>query len=229
MDDNWLLSGFERVSTTEQIHRSLRDAIVSAQIPQGAQLREAHIAPMLGTSRGTVREAIRHLVQEGLAEYQMHRGAFVKILTADDGLDLYRAREAIEVKAAQDVCALTVPPSFAPLEQCLAQLYDVASGHDQPSDEMLAVDIHFHQLFVALAGSPRLSRIFDTLAAEMRMFLHNHPPYPWVDYTQDHERLLQAMKRRDESTPEAVLEHLRTAAALVVEGMAQRRQASLAG
>ena len=79
------------------MHRALRDAIVDGTIPQGAHLREIHLARLVGASRGTVREAIRHLVQEGLAAYELHRGTFVRSLSVDDRLDVYVAREAIEV------------------------------------------------------------------------------------------------------------------------------------
>ena len=61
------LAALERVSTTEQVVRALRAAIVSGSIAQGEQLREVQLATQLGTGRSAVREALRQLVQEGLA------------------------------------------------------------------------------------------------------------------------------------------------------------------
>ena len=102
MEEEWTLPAVERSSTIEQVHRALRDAIVDGTIPQGTHLREIHLARLAGTSRGTVREAIRHLVQEGLAAYELHRGTFVRALSVDDRLDVYVAREAIEVGVATE-------------------------------------------------------------------------------------------------------------------------------
>src|SRR5439155_18902473 len=66
---SWNLPTVERASTLEQVHRTLREAIVQGSIAQGTHLREISLAEALGTSRATVREAIRQLVQEGLVEY----------------------------------------------------------------------------------------------------------------------------------------------------------------
>src|ERR1700736_6022458 len=97
----WSLPRFEGHSATETVRRIIREAIVEGRIPPGEQLRESRLVDMLGTSRGTVREAIRQLVQEGLVEYRLHYGAFVKAQMLEDRLDVYVAREAIEVWAAR--------------------------------------------------------------------------------------------------------------------------------
>jgi DNA-binding GntR family transcriptional regulator len=61
----WGLSAVERRSTTEQVLVELRAAIVLGRIGPREPLREAALATALGTGRSSVREAIRHLVQEG--------------------------------------------------------------------------------------------------------------------------------------------------------------------
>src|SRR5437879_5985727 len=97
----WSLPRFEGHSATETVRRIIREAIVDGRIPPGEQLRESRLVEMLGISRGTVREAVRQLVQEGLVEYRMHYGTFVKAQMLEDRLDVYVAREAIEVWAAR--------------------------------------------------------------------------------------------------------------------------------
>src|SRR5438270_13938540 len=87
----WSLPKFEGRSATETVRRMIREAIVDGRIPPGEQLREARLVEMLGISRGTVREAIRQLVQEGLLEYRMHHGAFVKSQLLDERFDVYVA------------------------------------------------------------------------------------------------------------------------------------------
>src|SRR5207237_687487 len=88
----WSLPRFEGHSATETVRRIIREAIVDGRIPPGEQLRESRLVEMLGISRGTVREAVRQLVQEGLVEYRMHYGAFVKAQLLEDRLDVYVAR-----------------------------------------------------------------------------------------------------------------------------------------
>jgi len=215
MGDDWNLPPVERSSTLEQVHRVLRDAIIDGSIPPGAHLRELHLADDLETSRGTVREAIRHLVQEGLVEHVLHRGNFVQSLSVSDRLDVYVAREAIEVGVATRLLGVEAELDVAALEGAMAELRRAAVGHARPTEEMIAADMRFHQQLVALVQSPRLDRAYDTLAVETRILLRHQPEYPWREYVDDHQRLLDALQRRDPQLPQLVAAHLRLSAELI--------------
>jgi DNA-binding GntR family transcriptional regulator len=214
--DDWGLPAIERSSTIEQVHRMLREAIIEGSIPQGAHLREIHLARSLGTSRGTVREAIRHLVQEGLAESELHRGTFVLALSLADRLDVYVAREAIEVGVVTRLLEGSDEPlQLDDLEDAINELRRAARGQPRPTERVIAADLAFHQQLVKLGRSPRLDRTYETLAAETRMLLRHHPVYPWRTYVRDHEELLDALRRRDPRMPELVAGHLRLSADLI--------------
>ena len=200
---------------TERVLRELREAIIDGRIPQGEQLREVHLAGSLGTGRTAVREAIRQLVQEGLVEYEVHRGAYVRVMSLADRLDVYVAREAIESGAVRQVIESGDPIPLDGVRGALEELKVAASAEENVSDALIAADIHFHQELVHLARSPRLSRAHHTLAAETEILLRHHPAYPHVDYVADHARLLDALERRDPRTPELVAEHLRFSAQLI--------------
>jgi DNA-binding GntR family transcriptional regulator len=214
---NWRLGTIDRASTTEQVLQELREAIIDGRIAQGEALREIPLSRTLGTGRSAVREAIRQLVQEGLVEYELHRGAFVQIMSLADRLDVYVAREAIEAAVARLAVEASPPPDLSALRAAMADLRSRAKGHDRVTDELIDADIRFHEELVRLAGSPRLSRAHETLAAETRMLLRHHPPYPWSDYVSDHERLFDAIEQRDRRAPEYVIEHLRVSARLIGE------------
>ena len=215
MSEAWNLPPVERLSTLEQVHRALRDAIIEGEIPPGAHLREVHLAHDLQTSRGTVREAIRQLVQEGLVEYVLHRGNFVRAMSLADRLDVYVAREAIEVGVAKQLLERDGEVDLGPLEQALGELRRAARGRVRPTEQVIAADLRFHQELVRLVGSPRLDRAFETLAVETRMLLRRHPEYPWRTYVSDHEQLFVALQRHDPRLPELVAGHLRLSADLI--------------
>src|SRR5919202_1244268 len=152
---NWQLGAIDRASTTEQVLQELREAIIDGRIAQGEALREVLLARMLGTGRSAVREAVRQLVQEGLVDYELHRGAFVRVMSLADRLDVYVAREAIEAGAARRI--LDAPPSdLSDLRAALEELAETTEGEDELTDPVIDADIRFHQELVALAGSPRL-------------------------------------------------------------------------
>ncbi len=217
--NNWRLSSVERASMTEQVLRELREAIIEGRIPQGEALREVSLAGTLGTGRSAVREAIRQLIQEGLVEYEPHRGAFVRVMSLADRLDVYVAREAIEVGATRCILA-AAPADLSDLRAALDALRAAAAETDRVSDPMIDADIRFHQELVDLAGSPRLMRAHETLAAETRMLLRHHPDYPLSTYVTDHDRLLEAFERRDPATPDLVADHLRLSKDLIASELA---------
>ena len=212
---NWQLGSIQRASTTQQVLTELRDAIIDGRIPQGEALREVPLAGTFGTGRSAVREAVRQLVQEGLVEYELHRGAFVRVMSLTDRLDVYVAREAIEAGVARRVVEASPPADLSALQAALDDLRDSAKGHDRVTEDLIAADIRFHEELVKLAGSPRLERAHGTLAAETRMLLRHHPAYPWSDYVTDHERIFEAIERRDRRAPDIVVEHLRLSARLI--------------
>jgi DNA-binding GntR family transcriptional regulator len=212
--NSWRLSSVERASMTEQVLRELREAIIEGRIPQGEPLREVSLAGTLGTGRSAVREAIRQLVQEGLVDYEPHRGAMVRVMSVEDRLDVYVAREAIESGAARRILAGRAP-NLGDLRDALDHLGATAHDHDRVTDAVIDADMGFHQELVRLAGSPRLTRAHETLAAETRMLLRHHPAYPWASYVTDHAELLDALERRDPATPELVAAHLRLSAELI--------------
>jgi DNA-binding GntR family transcriptional regulator len=223
---SWALDSVERASMTERVLRELRKAIIDGRIPQGEQLREVQLAGSLGTGRTAVREAIRQLVQEGLVEYEVHRGAYVRVMSLADRLDVYVAREAIESGAVRRVIESGDPIPLDGVRGALEELKAAASAQENVSDALIAADIRFHQELVRLARSPRLSRAHQTLAAETEILLRHHPAYPQMDYVADHARLFDALQRRDPETPELVVEHLRFSAQLIGAELARESTAT---
>jgi DNA-binding GntR family transcriptional regulator len=218
-DERGLVERFDRVSTTDQVLRSLRAAIVDGRIEQGEQLRDAHLAASFGTGRGVVREALRQLVQEGIAQHEVHRGTFVRTITLDDIVDVYRAREAVETAAVGLI--LETEPALGPVYAALARMQEALA--DQLSwREMADRDISLHEALVEVSGSPRLVHMYATLAAESRMHLYRYPPYPHEQNVVDHEQIVEALAAGSQEADALLREHLRFSARLAVEWAAER-------
>lgn len=220
----WGLTAVERRSTTERVLGQLRAAIVAGHIGPNEQLRETALAQSMGTGRSAVREAIRHLVQEGLVETRVNRGAFVRVLTPGDSDDVYLAREVIEVAAVRQALARpraldlrALRAAFARIQVAVAQ----APAEQPAGGELIAADLDFHRALVALSDSPRLIRAHETLAAEAQMLMHHQPVYPLTDYAADHGVLLDAVTERSPDAPERVRDHLRLSAALIAQELRQ--------
>jgi DNA-binding GntR family transcriptional regulator len=203
---------FSRVSTVNKLAQVLRDAILSGELAQGTQLRETALASQFGVGRSVLREALRELVAEELAVHKVNRGMFVTIIRSEDILDIYLVREVLEVAAvtimigrrAEDV-------NFTPIETAVAEMRRVTRGRKKLTDDQVRhafrLDLRIHQMIVELSESPRLVRLYRSLSAEMSIYFSNVRVFR-SEYLEQHEELLEALRRMDESSIEAVKAHL---------------------
>jgi DNA-binding GntR family transcriptional regulator len=214
----WGLGTVKRRSTTDQVLHELRQAILAGRIKPEEQLPEATLAQAFGTGRSAIREALRHLVQEGLVVTEINRGARVRPISIEDVIDVYRVRTAIEVAAVGTLLERD-DVDLSPLRsaQKLIRGFSSESDRESPSQELIAADIDFHRAMVRLAGSPRLSRAHEPLAAESQMLLNWHPVYSLSDYVADHQQLLEAIETRAPAAGDVVRAHLKLSVDLIVQ------------
>ena len=200
-----VLEPLRRDSTPERIAEQLRSGIVTGRLAPGQPLREVEIARQLGVSRGPVREAFQRLIQEGLLEAHPARGVFVPQLAAGDIADLYLARGAVEIAAAQLLASSGTPEAFADLSAALAELR-AAPADDW--NELARLDLRLHEVLVRSTGSKRLTRMFGTLAAETRLcMVALESFYPQrADLVTEHAEIVEAIKQGDAATATRLLE-----------------------
>jgi DNA-binding GntR family transcriptional regulator len=153
-----------RSSTAEQAADALRHHITDGLLRPGVQLREEAVAAALGVSRNTVREAFRALSREGLVVHALHRGVFVREISAADVVDIYRTRRLLEpmgLRIARERRAI------GRLQAAVAAADDAAKAGDWAA--VGTADIAFHRVLVDACGSTRISRLFEALFAELRL------------------------------------------------------------
>ncbi|MFI5608862.1 GntR family transcriptional regulator [Amycolatopsis sp. NPDC051903] len=189
-----------RESTAAVIARQLRDAIMTGALPPGTQLGETDLASRFQVSRGPLREAMQHLVSEGLVRSERHRGLFVIDLEPDDVFDVYLARSAVERAAL--LCALRGDRDAitAVLEQAVADM--AAAADDDDPAALSTADLAFHEALITASGSKRLVRMARTLLIETRMCLTLlQGKYQGVeDRVEEHTRIIEALRTGDADT-----------------------------
>ncbi|MGO1434510.1 MAG: GntR family transcriptional regulator [Canibacter sp.] len=155
-----------RASTAESIADVLMQEIITGKLTAGQRLPETALAKRLGSSRNSVREAIRLLEQSRLVTYEMHRGSVVSKPNVADLDDLYRTRLHLETSALND------PPEDEPLEglrESFERLVTAADTHD--SKRIVEADLEFHQAIVDLLDSERISTFYSLLRKELVFYL----------------------------------------------------------
>ena len=89
------------VTTVETITNALRREILDGERVGGQRLVEQELTARYGVARHTLRAALRELAAEGLVRIEPNRGARVARLGAEDIIQLYELRTALEVEAAR--------------------------------------------------------------------------------------------------------------------------------
>src|SRR6187455_1623528 len=99
------LSSLDRSTLRERALEALRAAITSGSYRPGDHLGEVELATHLGVSRGTVREALRHLQQEGLVTGGNRGMLRVSTVSPKEVRELFRVRAALEGLAVAEIIA----------------------------------------------------------------------------------------------------------------------------
>lgn len=79
-----------------QVAETLRDLILTGRIAPGSQLVEQTLASRFGVSRGSIREAIWELVDQGIAINRPYAGTFVIDMDVKTMQEVYSLRGALE-------------------------------------------------------------------------------------------------------------------------------------
>ncbi|SFP77771.1 DNA-binding transcriptional regulator, GntR family [Geodermatophilus dictyosporus] len=159
------LSALDRSTLRERSLEALRAAILSGRYRPGDHLGEVELAGSLGVSRGTVREALRHLQQEGLVTAGTRGMLRVNSLTPAEVHELFRVRAALEALAVREVVASPRrEAAAAALRAAVEQLTDEA----EPAARMEA-DLAFHLQLCRLSGNSMLVEAWQRLEGRMRV------------------------------------------------------------
>jgi DNA-binding GntR family transcriptional regulator len=208
------LTSLDKSTLRERALGALRVAITSGRYRPGDHLGEVELASGLGISRGTVREALRHLEQEGLVEAGPRGRLRVNSLTADEIRGLYQVRAALEgLAAATIIRSSTRDESVAALRAALAQFSREGSDFNQ----RVEADLAFHLLLCQLADNPMLVESWRHLEGRIRVAIMSHDAsqLPGIMSDDRHATIVDAIERGDGPTALRVVEdHMAAAAEL---------------
>jgi DNA-binding GntR family transcriptional regulator len=196
-------------AASQRVASYLRDAILTGEIGPGEWIRQAEIAERLGASRLPVREALRILQSEGLADYETNRGSRVPKLAMHEVDVLYQMRERLEPLALVE----SIPHLSQDQLDQLAAIQDRIEGVTDVR-EFVILDREFHLLTYAGCAISQLRasvlRMWNSTQHYRRAFvIITGPSRQWV-ITAEHRLLLDAITRQDAVDAERYLSgHIR--------------------
>jgi DNA-binding GntR family transcriptional regulator len=206
------LGALDRANLRERALQALRSAITTGQYRPGDHLGEVELAARLGISRGTVREALRHLQQEGLLTVGDRGRLRVNSLSPDEVRGLYQVRAALEGLAAVTIIrSPNKARAVATLREAAARLSNLAAD----LNARVEADLGFHLRLCELADNPMLVESWRHLEGRIRIAIMSHDAsqLPGIMSEDRHSHIVDAIESGDAQQARAVVEEHMTVAA----------------
>jgi flavin reductase (DIM6/NTAB) family NADH-FMN oxidoreductase RutF len=143
-------------SLQERAYATLRELILSRDLPQNSPLDVDELAAMLDAERPQVYYALTKLSADGLVLRETDRGYVVKPLSADSARQALDARCAVELAVVDQVVDTASDLELARLRRAAERAGRSASGVAPDLDTFLKAAREFHETFVGLSGNAYL-------------------------------------------------------------------------
>ena len=209
-------------SAERNVYEHLRQEILMGVLPGGATLQQEEIAARLGVSRIPVRDAIRHLINDGLVNIEVNRRAVVTALQESDLIELFEIRSALEGLAARHAAPNLTDADIEQLEFLARRMEEANTSNEG----WLPVHREFHDILYGRCNMPRLMkeimRLWYNVEPYVRVFIMLHGAAE-LD-SSSHRSLMQDIKSRDPNRVEkAIREHVIQASAKIIETLQHSR------
>lgn len=210
------LPNLDRSTLRERALVALRAAITTGRYRPGDHLGEVEIASSMSVSRGTVREALRHLQQEGLVVAGARGMLRVRVLSPQEVRELFQVREALEgLAVAQVIASPDRTAAVAALRQALRRL-DQALAVQGDLEGQVEADLAFHLLLCELSGNSMLVTTWRHLEGPTRIVVMSAAgeQRKLTMSAAHHAPIVDAIERGDTDAAVAILhEHMSSAMA----------------
>lgn len=151
-----------------QIYQILKKEICDGNFPPGQWLQEKELAEKLNVSRSPVREALKQLVDEGLAIEYPNKGVFVKEFTVKDIEEIYEVRILLESYAIKNSVKTITTSNIRELMEILHVLTKQYENNDLAS--YIKTDTQLHQYIITLGGNSIVSDIYKRIYSQSQQF-----------------------------------------------------------
>jgi len=219
--ENPSLLRLEKTSLREQALSALRRAITTGQLKPGTHLVETELSDALQISRGTLREAMRQLQQEGLISAGARGRLSVRHLDSKEIRDIFNVRAALESLAARELAS--GPDRAEAVATLRRAVEDMDRWAASDLEDRIEADLRFHRTMCQLTGNETLLHQWTSLEGSIRMSIM----FAGVDRAiknmdaKRHLEIVDAIESGDtDAAAASVMGHMAGAAETLVTGAA---------
>lgn len=197
LDQQAGLRGMEDASLPHQIAAVIRHRIIHDQIKPGRPIRERQLADELSVSRTPLRDALKILALEKLVEHIPNKGAVVVDPSPDDISDMLLVYIELDGLGGRLACRVGTEADFLRVERQFHRMEAATAENDRIA--YFRANQDFHLAIVAASRSKCTIEFHANLNLRLHRvrYLSILANNTWMDRSDDHARLLAALRARD--------------------------------
>lgn len=190
----------------KSVVQDLRRKIVAWDYPPDFQLVEESLCEIYGVSRSPIRQALSHLVAEGLVVHLPRRGFRVKQLHIKEIEELYEFRFALEMHIVRGLSQRGLPQDV--YESLYHTWSNIENKQTLTHSQLAQLDEDFHTALTAAYGNQLL--LAEMRAINERIFVFREIDFKSsgrLEETQtEHLEILERLVARDRQGVEKILQ-----------------------
>jgi DNA-binding GntR family transcriptional regulator len=200
----------EKTTETDESYKRLHQAIVRGQLQPNERLVELDLAQKFDVGRSAVRAAIARLEQEGLVEREPNRGAWVRVISEHEAIEMYEARAVLEGLAAHNAAQRANAQDIADLRDIHTKMQTCFANEDllQISD----LNAKLHAKILQIAQHQTVTQLIQRLRAQHVRFQFRTILVPGRarQSLEEHLAIIEAIAHHDAAAAErAMRTHLK--------------------
>lgn len=196
----------ERSDPAEQLAAQLRVDLGRGEYHPRERLIESELVSRYGFPRATVRSALLLLGAEGLIEREPNRGASVRGLSIEEGIELAEVRRELEALCARDAAIRATDAERDRLQSVVETLRYTAGDGDVHGYRQASIGFHETIIGISRHDGARRQLVTIRLHNLQRHFPVAFQSGPLSDSADDHVAIAQAVIR---AAPDAAEQAMR--------------------
>ena len=202
------------MNSSDHAYATLRTRILAGDIPPGAVLKERDLCEELNISRTPVREALRRLSADGLAEVRPRRSIVVTSFPDNEIAEIFELGIVLESFVAGIAAEKATSADVARLRDLVDALENLLATEESPDTaEYIRLDQAFHEEIARIARNPRIAQILrQTISIPvLANVFERYDPADFAISIAQHGTILRAIESGDSDWAKSAMgTHIRT-------------------
>ena len=206
-------------SVSEKVLQQLRRDIILRKYLPGTRLLEAKLSSELKISRGSVRVALKSLINEGMVAETTAGHKIVLEITRNTIEDMYELREWLELKAM----AILLSSGNIPYSPLLGVLGDIErEDPNRTVDDYYKIDVLFHRTILQMSGNRAILQAWETMSSVIYSLLsvntsNEYREQYMREFKYKHKEIIDLLILRDRRCIDLMRQHIEDAKILTLE------------